>query len=402
MANYVSSISQALAGNAAGMNIPTPAAVGGKSAPDRLALGLSGVKGRERNIGLPTPPNSISPILPDAFRANFSKDVSGSPPFQVDSDIDLQDADHAAGRAQEYESKSDEEDDNVNVGNITPALLAKHHLAELVLDKGPIAIRHVMNHLSMTVPGFSLIPPPKARRITVAALESKVGGGPDGNVEFEKVGWGRWDARVRGQPSREARSIHIIREDSDVPAMDGYGSQKPTSALRIPGGGRPRPKQRRPSHGSWAAESLLSSRSAYGDPMDRDVSETAADAMSIDLEEESSQQLYRPHSGRQSTQMDWCSDTDEEDWSTLGPDALRGSLGTSGPGRPIHFTTGLGSSSRSRSRGWSPYPRSLPAQNHMHSLQRQSPDLSQLDFAGTNMDSQEQDAIAALMSLGSK
>ena len=68
----------------------------------------------------------------------------------------------------------------------------------------PLAIRHIMGYLATSVPGFAAIPPTKARRLVVASLERSGGdpGLPHGGVVFEKVGWGRWDARRRGQPPR--------------------------------------------------------------------------------------------------------------------------------------------------------------------------------------------------------
>ncbi|RPB28345.1 hypothetical protein L211DRAFT_751284, partial [Terfezia boudieri ATCC MYA-4762] len=75
---------------------------------------------------------------------------------------------------------------------ITPSLLAKHYLPGILLQHGPLAIRHLTAYLIASIPGFSNIPPAKQRRLVVGALEA---GGVNGDVIFEKVGWGRWDAR---------------------------------------------------------------------------------------------------------------------------------------------------------------------------------------------------------------
>jgi hypothetical protein len=95
---------------------------------------------------------------------------------------------------------------------ITPALLAKHHLPGILLQHGPLAIRHITAYLIASLPGFSAIPPAKQRRMIVGALEGKGGssgpmgevGGVDGDVIFEKIGWGRWDARKKGDPPRSS------------------------------------------------------------------------------------------------------------------------------------------------------------------------------------------------------
>lgn len=105
---------------------------------------------------LPTPPNSISPTLPpQAFKKQDLR-RPGSPPLatspHVDSDIDLGDA--ATDQRQSAHGSD-------NVGEITPSMLARYHLPEIMLNQGPLAIRHVMAYLTTSVPGFSRIPPAK-------------------------------------------------------------------------------------------------------------------------------------------------------------------------------------------------------------------------------------------------
>ncbi|KLU89340.1 hypothetical protein MAPG_08312, partial [Magnaporthiopsis poae ATCC 64411] len=88
---------------------------------------------------LPTPPNSISPALPPhGLRAQLQR-ARLDP---IDSDLDLHDGTHAAGASRSgsppYESS----------GAISPSMLAKHHLPEILLNHGPLAIRHVMGYLT--------------------------------------------------------------------------------------------------------------------------------------------------------------------------------------------------------------------------------------------------------------
>lgn len=390
MATNISSISQALAGKIEAVNTPKPTALGNIYFDKKAGNGdQAGATSKSGSPGdLLTPPNSISPTLPEAFRNKFG--VPGSPP-SVDSDIDLQDA------TDQFNDKSEEEGDSADTAHITPHYLAKNHIANYILAKGPIAVRHVMNHLGETVPGYNKIPAPKARRITVAALESKAGGGPNGDVEFEKVGWGRWDAKQKGQPSREARAMYSIREDNNSPPRNGTLGQHPSKALQIPGGPRDRrrSKSRRLSYGSWAGESHLSP-SLRGGQQDDDF----GDVMSIDGDEEGSRQMYRPTGTRKSPNPELSSDTEEEDWSTLGAGSYRETLATSGPGRSSRITSGS-VAGRSRSRGWSPYPNSVPTvHHHLNNYKRHNkPDLSQVDFKG--MDLQEREAVAALLNMGS-
>jgi hypothetical protein len=205
-----------------------------------------------------TPPNSLSPTLsPHKHRPDVSATRSPHPPSQCDSDIDLQDAvEHAKAQDQPTALSRAALSGLEAAGAITPTMLAKHHLPEILLH-GPMAIRHVLNHLAQSVPGFSRIPPAKARRLVVAALESRGGGGVNGEVEFEKVGWGRWDARAKGQPSRDGRppnsmpiGHHGLSSRMSPPASipESYAVSS-VGGLQIPHGGR---YKRDIYSGSWA------------------------------------------------------------------------------------------------------------------------------------------------------
>jgi len=419
MAIQVSSISQALAGNRDLLNIPV---VHSNNNPGHALATALAVKSTGRALGLPTPPNSISPNLrPQAFRALKSNiEAVGSPPSQVDSDIDLQEAvEHANSRdrfAGGLPEHGDALGNSEGVGIITPAYLSKNHLADIILEKGPIAIRHVMNHLAQTVPGFGDIPPAKARRIVVAALESRIGGGRKGDVEFEKVGWGRWDAKVKGVvSSKTSRVMYPIQEGRQSAQALAHHS---TPALRIPGSSERRPsKTRRLSHGSWTAEPSLPSRSEQGaERMAADVAEHEADKMSIDGDEEETSTkrrgsvLVTSRGPVRNTHflMD-ASDTDEDDWASIGAAALRqGSLSSSaGRHGNITLSTSGPRGVTRRSTSFSSHPTSVPISGgYSRSKRRPSrtPDmtsaLAKLDFTGVDVDSQEREAIAALMTMG--
>uniref|UniRef100_L2GCY2 Uncharacterized protein n=1 Tax=Colletotrichum fructicola (strain Nara gc5) TaxID=1213859 RepID=L2GCY2_COLFN len=109
-----------------------------------------------RSQALPTPPNSISPALPPhGLKAQLQK-AKLEP---IDSDLDLHDE-----QARRQASRSPSHD---TTGTISTSLLAKHHLPEILLNHGPLAIRHIMGYLTTSVPGFAGIPPTKARRLVV-------------------------------------------------------------------------------------------------------------------------------------------------------------------------------------------------------------------------------------------
>lgn len=240
-----------------------------------------------RSAMLPTPPNSISPNLPPQ-----RQDVRSA----QESDYDIQDAPSNALTAEALDSLGDLD----SAGAITPAMLSKHHLPDILLNHGPLAIRHIMSYLNSNVPGFSRITPAKARRLVVAALEGRGTGldtvGDDGEVIFEKVGWGRWDARRRGHPTR----------DGTPPAS--YTSS--TSGMQ-----------------SLAHRGDLSGASASGrysgSEEDHNMLEHEADKMSLDDEDAGYASSDAPPADAIMDEFDENDVTDEEDWGSIGAEALR-------------------------------------------------------------------------------
>src|SRR6201996_5943013 len=210
----VSALGMALNGKSASVDIPKPRDAG--KGRDNLTA-VPAKSSKKRSGMLPTPPNSISPNLPP--RGHHRRDSSHHGPMSpksaaVESDIDLQDAPDKTQTTALSAEALDRLGDLDLAGAITPGMLAKHHLPDILLAHGPLAIRHIMGYLTTSVPGFSRITSAKARRLVVAALEGRGsgaegGGGVDGDVVFDKVGWGRWDARLKGQPPRERASGNI-------------------------------------------------------------------------------------------------------------------------------------------------------------------------------------------------
>lgn len=397
--NKTSSIGMALAGKTASVDIPNPR--DGNSPAGRDSFATLAAKPSNHHGMLPTPPNSISPNLPaHTFKREAHAPASPPPvPDHVDSDIDLQDAvEHENSQDQPQHALSAEALDSLgdldSAGAITPAMLAKHHLPNILLLNGPLAIRHIMGYLTTSVPGFSRITGAKARRLVVAALEGRgsggEGGGLHGEVEFEKVGWGRWDARKRGYPSRERQRTNLS------PAYSHAG-------VPIPG-------QRNVSHasdklGTSHADSAVFSHSEMDYGENEDVTMHEADKMSLDGDDfgyaSSSPAPNDPNLD------DVASDaTDEEDWASIGAEALRArSLPLSAAPLPRHLYQPVPipiyskASARSRSRGRgtpSTFARSvaksaLPIHN--------STSLALLP--SDNGDTQEREAVEALLSLGS-
>ena len=330
------------------------------------ARGDSGTVTRSQT--LPTPPNSISPALPaHGLKAQLQK-AKLEP---IDSDLDLQDG---TGRDERSISPTLEAS-----GAITSALLAKYHLPDILVNHGPLAIRHIMGYLTTSVPGFSGIPPAKARRLVVGALEGR-GGDGDGveeDVEFEKVGWGRWDARRRGQAGRD-------RRDTPPSEPSSYSAGIPIYKSGGRGGNRAMLGLSAPSE----TDSMqFSHQDDHGIPM----LEHEADKMSLDGSASAS------CSEAPDDDIDMNDDpedvTDDEDWAAMGAAALRAesypNMAAAESGRkmfPTQVYTPGGLRSFSAGSGMARPP--LP---------------SNIDFsalAGTS-DAQEREAVEALLRLGS-
>ncbi|ELQ44465.1 hypothetical protein OOU_Y34scaffold00087g43 [Pyricularia oryzae Y34] len=313
-------------------------------------------------LPLPTPPNSISPGLPaHGLRAQLQK-ARLDP---IDSDLDLH---HDAAGSAPGETQGGTSILPDSYGAITPGMLAKYHLPEIMLNHGPLAIRYVMGYLTTSVPGFSGIPPAKARRLVVAALEGKgcggEGGGINGDVVFEKVGWGRWDARRRGQPARRELS----------PPTEGMGI--PISSVRWDG---------RPHHSSSDASACAFSHEDYDHDMA--MMENEADKMSLDGSASASCSEAPDYIDTDMMHHDDPEDaTDDEDWAAVGAAGLRAAsysntgFGVSPGVNKVYNGSGMARTPQ--------LPRGFNTNN------------TTVGFASAS-DAQEREAVEALLQLGS-
>ncbi|EKD20179.1 uncharacterized protein L3040_007176 [Drepanopeziza brunnea f. sp. 'multigermtubi'] len=345
-----------------------------------------------KNHPLPTPPNSISPSLPPhGIKPYGMRSISQQVLEHVDSDLDLHD-----GPGSEQDGGCDRSRDVGSpgldaAGNITPGLLAKYHLPDILLNHGPLAIRHIMGFLTTAVPGFSGIPPAKARRLVVGALEGRgsggEGGGAKGNVKFEKVGWGRWDARLKGQHARNSRG----NQQSPSPSTpSSYSDGMPIA--KNGGWGTNRARLNAPGS-SWAGDSAVFS---HDDEMDITMLENEADKMSLDGDDSCSSS--EAPDDEVMVEEDSDDMTDEEDWAGVGAAALRAaSYSASGP-RPnflsSHIYGGSGGG-RSLSTTAKTMAKSVPVRT------LQVPTNIDFEAFGISSDSQEREAVEALLRLGS-
>lgn len=296
---------------------PTPP--GSLTAPTTAPDTNSHLNPVNHNNGLPTPSSSISPTLPPVY--NLGKPTSGDRLGIVTTEAD--EASHhasAAGAhlAQQYYPTTASLLAAQTAGSaITPSLLAKHYLPGILLQHGPLAIRHLTAYLIASIPGFSNIPPAKQRRLVVGALEGRGGssgtgessgalaaGGVNGDVIFEKVGWGRWDARKKGDPPREI-----------VPRGPNQGV--PGISLLPPGA---EPVAMSPDVRPWVGESgvFLQSEDERSRRSLSPLSSPAEEADKMSLDEDNASVSGSDTSGDEDVDM-----TDEEDWAKMGAEMLR-------------------------------------------------------------------------------
>lgn len=190
---------------------------------------------------------------------------------------------------------------------ITASYLARYHLPRILEPHLSMPIRDIMNQLVLTVPGFSAIENNKARRLTVAALEHRDGGGINGEVKFEKIGWGRWRIGRPGQTGAQAQPVPISSQNT-------HSYTGPTPPTSLESNGNSMPVHSRLGHSGFAhaGSYALSFRDTFAGSSphpqsdsecdsDADTDMDDADAMSIDEGDQ----------------------TDEEDWSNLGPEVRR-------------------------------------------------------------------------------
>jgi len=337
-----------------------------------------------------TPPSSISPTL-SAQKRRPGLPLAGRVDTPDAMDFDLQDAvEHA--RAQDQPSALSKE---ALAGldatrQITPAMLAKHHLPAIIAGHGAMPIREMMAHLTHSVPGFSGLAPAKARRLVVAALEHRAGGGMHGEVKFEKVGWGRWS--VAGSSQACGVPIGSLR--------GGSGATPPASMDSAGGLQIPRLRQERDTYqGSWNAGS-------WSPPHKMDEDEEMADQMSLDGSDDS---LESDSASDMDLGEDLDDDTDQEDWATMGPQISRKTH--HGPRREHRDYNYLSrtQSSNPRYRSVSAQGHSLPQSGFQGSISSRTPALGSTPLPSLKITASprvtgsgaERDAIEALLSMGS-
>ncbi|KAG7662268.1 STB3 [[Candida] subhashii] len=126
------------------------------------------------------PPPAIA--LHQQQQQQLSPNISMSPPSSHKQHLHPQ---HHTSKKQLLSTSSPE---GIQVASkITPT-----RLANLLIRKGPLPIRHITAQLSIEVPQFESLSLSKQRRLIMAAMEQT---DLVNNVVFEKIGWGQWAVR---------------------------------------------------------------------------------------------------------------------------------------------------------------------------------------------------------------
>ncbi|CAD6503170.1 BgTH12-02838 [Blumeria graminis f. sp. triticale] len=363
------------------------------------AISARGGTAQGKSHSLPTPPNSISPSKsPYGLDFYGSRSITARQTHKLtESDLNLED-DNVNQQSKVSEKCNHETGLSCNdsTGAITSNLLSRNHLPEILLNHGPLAIRHIMSILTTAVPGFSKIPPTKARRLVVSALEEGANSGGvykecSDDVKYEKLGWGRWSARLNDSHSTVNESNKPIEKQSlDSHSAFSYKTTVDSSREWK----YDRTRLTAPDSG-WEDDTLMFSNDKdFAINAEMPMTENDSDQMSIDMEGFCS-------SPEESEDDEIMSDnsadtTDDEDWAAVGAAALRAaSYSTSGPG--THFFSPPGDREKP-CRGGGPSSFVLAK-----SCPRPSLSLSHLQVSHftTNPAPQERDAIEALLQLGS-
>lgn len=190
---------------------------------------------------------------------------------------------------------------------ITAPFLARYHLPRILDGHASMPIRDIMGKLVLTVPGFSGVEPNRARRLTVAALEHRDGGGVNGEVRFEKVGWGRW--RI-GRPGHPAQVQPLPISSTGTHGAQSYTGPTPPTSLESNGKVSRLHPCPRPSGFATTGSYSMSFQDAFAGQSDYD---SASDS-DTDMDDDVDAMSLDSGDGDQ---------TDEEDWSNLGPEVHR-------------------------------------------------------------------------------
>lgn len=128
-------------------------------------------------------------------------------------------------------------------------------LSSLLLERGPLAIRHITQTLGAEIPSFKDLSSSKQRRLIMSAMES---GDKDSQVVFAKIGWGQWSAKIVDAAtfSEERDATNIA--NAKVKDIVSQESQRRRSSSSTVGARRPQLYNKSSSNNSAVKKPLAS------------------------------------------------------------------------------------------------------------------------------------------------
>jgi Putative Sin3 binding protein len=250
---------------------------------------------------LPTPPNSLSPYLlphPHQRAVSPSNTISGGTLLGTESEFG---SEHEGGGRRGKHATSPWSNADIKAP-ITTDTLAKHYLPEIFKRvngsvTGEIHVKDILKHLR-TLPNFERLDNQTGRRKVTAALENRLGGS-NGDVMYNKVKWGVWEAvPMDGQDVKGSDELAQAQKPKNRPAPISVPSVKTSDKSSV--------------------ESPASAQSSNAVESDFD---DEADAMSLDGEPEIRVLKQRRRKVRHfvpPTAEDDSEVTEDDDWEPLG------------------------------------------------------------------------------------
>ncbi|CAG81936.2 YALI0C09232p [Yarrowia lipolytica CLIB122] len=294
---------------------------------------------------------------------------------------------------------------NSPVALAAAAAVTPERLSRLLMAQGPLAIRHLTTHLAMTIRGFGDLSLSKQRRLIIAALDA---GDQTNGITFEKVGWGRWAAHQNGETKMEAakpgevkpelptaRERDVIKQeiDSATAARSLLASMARRRASVSTSGAHGRPPISPTLNPTDQAATYLmgglvgssTAPSAWTDDVDLEDDDMMFHSSRKPIEnavfdDDDEDDDVRDYDGQTRH-----SETDEEDWQSMGAESLRRESMVSPP------TLSLSQQTNSAQHSYAQSPTFFNLDGHMR-------DKKEINAA---VRTKEEDAISALVQLRS-
>lgn len=169
------------------------------------------------------------PLLPQKPSVLLTQTMS--PPFDASSPPQHEKVESLSTTQKKFLLSTSSPEGIQVASKITPT-----RLANLLIRKGPLPIRHITAQLTIEVPSFELLSLSKQRRLIMAAMEQV---DSTNNVVFEKIGWGQWAVRkvdsdyivTEGTEQQEQKQQQQAQQQSQQQSHEQHLGGTPQSVL---------------------------------------------------------------------------------------------------------------------------------------------------------------------------